>query len=248
MAYRNPLNDKISGGLTAYGQVVGILMSDTTIPRIPGDPGHAETFSFPVIHGVLTGFPFEDLVDIKKDHVEILIHQAKALQKKGVSLIASDCGLFGPFHEDLRAHLEVPFIGSALDMVPLLQRFSPPHRHLGIITGHTGILKPDHLKASGIDPATVAIAGMENSLEFNRVVIEKTPSLDVENMRKGVVEAALCLSHKNLGAIVLECTNLISYRIDIQNALRVPVFDLVTLIEFYISGLRLHCFESRFIR
>ncbi len=248
MAYRTPMNDKISGGLAAYGHLVGILMSDSTIPRIPGDPGHAETFSFPVIHGVLTDFPFEDLVDIKKDHIHILIDQAKALEKKGVSLVATDCGLFAPFHEDLRGQLKVPFMGSALDVVPLLQRFLPSNRRVGIITGHTGILKPEHLKASGIDPATVAIAGMENSLEFNRVVIEKHPSLDVEKMRQGVVAAALGLSHQNLGAIVLECTNLISYRIDIQRALKLPVFDLVTLIEFYVSGLRLQNFGSQFIR
>lgn len=248
MAYQTPMKDKVSGGLAAYGHLVGILMSDSTIPRIPGDPGHGATFSFPVIHGVLTGFPFEDLVDIKKDHIHILIHQAKALEKKGVSLVATDCGLFAPFHEELKAHLKVPFMGSALDMVPLLQRFLPSSRHIGIITGHTGILKSDHLTASGIDPATVAIAGMENSLEFNRVVMEQHSILDVENMRKGVVEAALSLSHQNLGAIVLECTNLISYRIDIQKALRVPVFDLVTLIEFFVSGLRLQNFGSQFIR
>jgi hypothetical protein len=36
------------GGTVNYGRVAGILMLDSTIPRIPGDPGHAATFSFPV--------------------------------------------------------------------------------------------------------------------------------------------------------------------------------------------------------
>ncbi|MCF6249500.1 MAG: hypothetical protein L3J69_19420, partial [Desulfobacula sp.] len=115
--------NRISGGQTSYGHMVGILMNDSTIPRIPGDPGHAETFSFPVTYEVLKGFPFEDLITISKDNIDILIGQAKALQKKGVSLIVTDCGLFAPFHSDLRKHLDVPFIGSALDVVPLLQGF-----------------------------------------------------------------------------------------------------------------------------
>lgn len=241
------MTGKITGGRTTYGHIVGILMTDSLSPRIPGDPGHAETFSFPVVYEVLRGFPFQDLIDIKKDHMNILLNRAKALQDKGVSLIAADCGLFGPFQEDMKKYLQVPFIGSALDMVPLLQRFLPSTRKVGILTGDTGLLKPTHLEASAIDPDTVCIAGMENSSEFKKVVIDRSPELDIEKMRQGAVDAALALSSKDLGAIVLECTNLISFRSDIQNALKVPVFDLVSLIEFYVSGFRLKAFLSAFI-
>jgi hypothetical protein len=242
------MTSPITGGLSSYGHVAGILMNDSTIPRIPGDPGHAETFSFPVIYEVLKGFPFEDLVDIKKDNIDILIDQAKALEAKGVSLIATDCGLFGPFHGDLKKHLNISFIGSALDIVPLLQRFLSLKNKVGIITGDTKILKPEHLKTSGIDPDSVLIAGMENSSEFKKVVIERNLVLDVEKMRQGVVDAALSLKRKDIGAVVLECTNLISFRMDIQKALRVPVFDLVSLIEFYVSGFGIRKFQSQFIR
>ena len=62
------MKNAISGGLNSYGHIVGILMNDSTIPRIPGDPGHAETFPFPVTYEVLRGFPFEDLIDINKDN------------------------------------------------------------------------------------------------------------------------------------------------------------------------------------
>jgi Asp/Glu/hydantoin racemase len=240
--------NNVTGGQTTYGHVVGILMNDSTIPRIPGDPGHAETFSFPVIYEVLKGFPFEDLINIRKDNIDILIDRAKVLQKKGVSLIAADCGLFGPFHEELRRYLQVPFIGSALDMVPLLQRFLPFNRKVGIITGDTQILKPDHFNASGIDPETVLIVGMDNSSEFKRVVIEGNTELNIEKMRQDLMDTAADFMGENLGAVVLECTNLISFKIDLQKALRVPVFDLVTLIEWYVSGLRSRKFHSQFIR
>ncbi len=241
------MKDKVFGGQTSYGHIVGILMNDSTIPRIPGDPGHAETFSYPVLYEVLKGFPFEDLIDSKKDHIDILIAQAKALEKKGVSLIATDCGLFGAFHAALKKQLQIPFIGSALDIVPFLKCFLPFDLKVGIITGDTRILKTSHLNASNIDPDTVLIAGMENCKEFKKVVIEKSPKLDIEKMQKGVVDAALSLTGENLGAIVLECTNLISFRMDIQKALKRPVFDLVSLIDFYVSGFKLQQFQSRFI-
>ena len=241
------MKNNVTGGQTTYGHVVGILMNDSTTPRIPGDPGHAETFSFPVIYEVLKGFPFEDLVNIKKDNIGILIERAKMLQAKGVNLIVADCGLFGIYHEELRRHLKVPFIGSALDMVPLLQRFLPVNRKVGIITGDTRILKLDHFKASGIDHETVLIAGMDNSSEFKKVVIEKNTELNVDKMRDELMDTATSLLNEDLGAIVLECTNLIPFRIDLQNILKVPVFDLVTLIEFYVSGFRSRIFQSQFI-
>jgi len=241
------MNQIVTGGKSFYGHIVGILMSDSTSPRIPGDPGHAETFSFPVIHEVTKGFPFDDLISIGKDNIDQLIAPALALQAKGVSLIAADCGLFGPFHDDLNLHLDIPFIGTALDLIPLLQRLSPRNTHVGIITGDSRILTPRHLNASGIDEGSVDIVGMENSSEFNRVVREGGLELDISMMRQSVIEAAGKLSQKKLGAVVLECTNLISYRTDIQRVLNVPVFDLVTMIEFYVSGLKIRDFQSHYI-
>ena len=240
--------EKITGGFSSYGHMAGILMSDSTTPRIPGDPGHAETFSFPVVYEVLHGFPFQDLIDINKEHIGILTNRAKSLEEKGVSLVAADCGLFGPFQKEMKSHLKVPFIGSALDLVPLLQRHLPAGRKVGIITGDTSILKPAHLEASGIDPESVVLVGMENSAEFNRVVIQRAQTLDPDEMRRGVLRAAEALAGRKVGPIVLECTNLISFRRDIQELLRKPVYDLVSLIEFYISGFAKRVFDSQFVR
>ncbi len=241
------MTHKVTGGRSTYGHLVGILMNDSISPRIPGDPGHAETFPFPVVYEVLHGFPFEDLIAAKKDNIDKLIEPALRLQEKGVSLIATDCGLFGPYHDDFKTHLDVPFIGTALDLIPLLQHFHPSSRPIAVITGDTRILSAEHFRASGIEPDTVMLAGMENSSEFQRVVIEKHLELDVDKMRQGVKDSAATLIGKNIGAVVLECTNLISYREDVQKLLGVPVFDLVSLIELYVSGLAIRKFHSRFI-
>lgn len=241
------MNDT-AGGLTTYGHLVGILMSDSTIPRIPGDPGHAETFPFPVIYETLTGFPFDDLIAIKRDNVDILIEKATALEEKGVSLVVADCGLFGPYRVDFTSSLRVPFIGTALDVAPLIHHWLPATKKIGILTGDSRILTSEHLAASGIkstDP--VVVAGMENSAEFDRIVIRRGRDLDVRKMRLDVLDAASKLIDQNLGAVILECTNLISFRYDIRKFLKVPVFDLVTLIDMYVAGLRAQKFQSAFI-
>jgi aspartate/glutamate racemase len=237
------------GGTANYGQVAGILMLDSTIPRIPGDPGHAETFDFPVRYGVIRDFPFEDLVEICKDNIDRVIKAAIDLQTEGVNFIAADCGLFSPFQPDIADALDIPFIDSALNLVPLIAGFLPGHQQIGLITGDTRLLKTPHLAAAGADPDRLVIRGMENSEAFNKVVINRGRKLDIEAMQAGVLSVAedLFRSGESLGAVVLECTNLITFRPDIQQQFNVPVFDLVNLMEFFADGYRFRDFTPRYL-
>ena len=239
----------IFGGTTNYGQVAGILMLDSTIPRIPGDPGHAETFDFPVRYGVVRDFPFEDLVELRRDNMDRVIKAAIDLQTEGVNFVAADCGLFSPFQQDIADALSIPFIGSALNLIPLLAGFLPGYQKIGLITGDTRLLKSSHLNAAGADPDRLVIRGMENSQEFKDVVINRGPKLDIEAMQAGVLTAAedLFRSGQTIGAVVLECTNLITFRSDIQQEFNVPVFDLVSLMEFFADGYRFRDFTSRYL-
>lgn len=45
----------VHGGHPAYGHRIGILVLDSTIPRIPGDLGNATTYPFPAPHKVVRG-------------------------------------------------------------------------------------------------------------------------------------------------------------------------------------------------
>ena len=93
------------------------------------------------------------------------------------------------------------------------------------------------------------IRGMENSEEFKQVVINRGPKLDIAAMQAGVLTAAedLFRSGETIGAVVLECTNLITFRSDIQREFNVPVYDLVSLIEFFADGYRIRNFTSRYL-
>jgi len=239
----------VFGGTTNYGQVAGILMLDSAIPRLPGDPGHAATFDFAVRYEVMRDFPFKDLVEIRGDHIDQVINAAIALQVAGVNFVAADCGLFSPFQKHIADALTIPFIGSALNLVPLVASFLPGHQKIGLITGDTRLLKSPHLEAAGADPDRLVIRGMEKSEEFNKVVINRGQRLDPEAMQAGVLSAAedLFRSGETIGAVVLECTNLITFRSDIQQQFNVPVFDLVSLIEFFADGYCFRNFASRYL-
>lgn len=238
---------KVYGGTTNYGQVAGILMLDSQIPRVPGDPGHAETFPFPVRYGVIRDFPFQDLVDIRKDRLELVIQAALELEREGVNVVAADCGLFSVFQGDIAEALTVPFLGSSLNLIPFIAGFLPKHRKIGVITGDTRLMKREHLRAAGAEPDRIVLVGMEHSQEFRKVVIERGNALDLERMREDTLRVAEGLSDQSPAAVVLECTNLATFRSDVQRLLRVPVFDAVSLIAFFVEGFRIKRFTSDYV-
>jgi hypothetical protein len=243
------MESNVFGGTTNYGQIAGILMLDSKIPRLPGDPGHAATFEFPVRYGVVHDFPFDDLVEIRRHKIDRILTASIDLQNEGVSFIAADCGLFSAFQSDIADVLDIPFIGSSLNLIPLISGFLGSKQKIGLITGHTGLLKDGHLRSAGADPNRLVVRGMEHSQEFQDVVIKRGLKLNPEALQAGVLTAVedLFRSGESIGAVVLECTNLIHFRSHIQKQFNIPVFDMVSLIEFFAEGYRLRDFKSSYI-
>ena len=64
----------LQGGRTYYGPKIGILMMRTRFPRIPGDPGNAATFPFPVSYRVVPDlFPAGRIpADADEDQIQSL--------------------------------------------------------------------------------------------------------------------------------------------------------------------------------
>ncbi len=91
----------------------------------------------------------------------------------------------------------------------------------------------EHLAGAGIgSDVPIAIAGMEGEKEFTRVLLGDEMVLDVDLAREEHVRVArrLVAEHPDVGAIVLECTNMPPYTADIQRETGLPVFDIVSLV------------------
>jgi len=108
---------------------------------------------------------------------------------------------------------------------------------VGIITARKQSLTQKHLVGVGIQHYPLAIIGMEEVEEFSTVFIEGKPELDVKKCRTEMVEAALTLKklHPDVGAIVLECTNMPPFSDAIRKATGLPVFDVVTMLNYAYS-------------
>jgi Asp/Glu/hydantoin racemase len=226
---------RVRGGFNQYGFTVGILMLDTRFPRIPGDMGNAATFPFPVrYHRVAGASP--DLV-VRRGAAGLLpafVEGARALEREGVGAITTNCGFLVTYQRQLAAAVTVPVFTSSLLLVPLVHRMLAPGRRVGIMTVSGATLGPELLAAAGVAPEVpVAVAGLEGEKEFTRVLLGDELELDVDLAREEHVRVArrLLAEHPDVGAIVLECTNMPPYAADIQRETGLPVFDVTTLVR-----------------
>jgi Asp/Glu/hydantoin racemase len=232
---------RVQGGYNLYGFSVGILMLDTQFPRIPGDMGNATTFPFPVrYHRVPGASP--DLV-VRKGSRELLpafIEGARFLAHEGVRAITTNCGFLAKFQRELAAAVSVPVFASSLLLVPMVHRMLPPGKAVGILTVDATSLTPDDFESVGVtSEIPVAVAGLETEQEFTRVLLGNQLVLDVEAARREHIRVAqrLCAEHPEIGALVLECTNMPPYRADLQAATGLPVFDIVHLVQMVHTAL-----------
>jgi len=234
-----------TGGQEVYGASVGILMLESRFPRIPGDIGNALTWPFPVLYKVVRGASPERVVSQgSKGLKEGFIEAARELVDNGADGVTTTCGFLSLFQTELANAVNVPVATSSLMQVPLVQALLPKDRRVGVLTISKASLTADHLRAAGV-PADTPVVGTDHGREFSRVIINNEPSMDVESARQDLLAAAreLTESHHDLGAIVLECTNMVPYAADIRRETGLPVFSIYSFVVWFQSALTPRAFR-----
>ncbi len=229
------------GGKSIYGVPLGILMLEAKFPRIPGDMGNGTTWPFPVLYKVVSGASPEKVVlngatGLLPDFIEA----ARDLVRLGAEAITTNCGFLALFQREIASAVGVPVATSSLMQVPWVQSTLPPGKRVGIVTVSAATLTPKHLEAAGV-PLDTPVTGTETGKEFFRVLIKaEKEDMDIALAERDVVEAGARLVSENpdVGAIVLECTNMPPYAAALQDAVGLPVYDIYSMITWFHAGLR----------
>ena len=232
----------VYGVTNLYGFAIGILMIEGYFPRPPGAIGNATTFPFPVLYRVVKGATGDRIVrqlpelDPKgadyKAAIAPWIEGAQALEREGVRAITSSCGFTALFHRELAEAVDIPVFATSLLLISLLSKMLKPSRRIGVITADSRVLTERHLQAAGVDPGTVAIAGLENCPLFEEMTYQNQHDIDLQRLEREVVGVATGLveADRSVGAILLECSLLPPYAVAVQRATRLPVFDFTHLV------------------
>ncbi|MXQ14533.1 aspartate/glutamate racemase family protein [Microvirga makkahensis] len=234
------------GGRAVYGEAIGILVLDTSFPRIPGDVANATTFDFPVRYHVIDAATPEKIVseaDRARALLPAFIEGARLLEKQGVRAITTTCGFLTVMQKEIAAAVSVPVVTSSLFLIPLLRSMLDSERSIGVLTAHSGKLSPEHLIAAGVQPNwAVHVRGLEESPAFSRAIFGKGD--DCIEMNVDQVEAEVVSECRKLvddvpgiGCIVFECTNLQPYAPAVQARIGLPIFGIYHLVNLLQSGI-----------
>jgi Asp/Glu/hydantoin racemase len=231
---------KARKGQVSYGESIGIILLDTFTPFIPGDVGNASTYSYPVRYKTIKNFTVERMYDMDSSFIEAFKEAGKELVQEGVKAITGDCGYMALFQEELAQELDVPVFMSSLLQVPFIQRTLRPNDKIGVICANSKILNESLLTSVGItDPSRLAVKGLENQEYFRKGVIIEVGELHADKVEQEVVSTALELVQEDpsVKVILLECSVLPPYAAAVQEAVKLPVFDYVTMIDYVHSGI-----------
>ena len=79
---------------------------------------------------------------------------------------------------------------------------------------------------------------MQDEPEFYSSILDPKGTMDTDLINQETVAKALSMKeeHPDLGAILLECSLLPPYAAAVQQAVGVPVFDFVSLIDYLQAG------------
>lgn len=218
---------------------IGILMLETRFPRLPGDIGNPDTWPFPVLYRTVQGAtPGRVVRPEDPDLLPDFIEAAQSLEAQGAQGITTSCGFLSLYNDALAAAVSVPVAASALSQVALANRLLPASRRAGILTVSASALGAAHLAAAGV-PDDTPVGSTEGGRVFSEAILGDAEAFDRDAAEADNVDAAwdLLARHPEVGAIVLECTNMAPYAGAIRRATGVPVYSIVSFVEWFHAGL-----------
>ena len=229
------------GGKSVYGAVLGILMLEARFPRIHGDIGNATTWPFPVQYRVVKGASPDKVV--RQDPmllVDKFIDAANELVDSGCDGITTNCGFLALTQEKIANAVPVPVATSSLMQIPMVQSLLPPGKKVAVLTISKNTLTMAHLDAAGVKkPKEVPIFGTDGGRALTRCILDDHEVINFADCRQDMIDAAkeIVETDRDVGAIVLECTNMAPYAYDVRKVTGLPVFSMYTFIKWFHEGL-----------
>ena len=230
-----------SGGKPIYGATLGILMLEARFPRIHGDIGNATTWPFPVQYRVVKGASPDKIV--RQDPMKMVdgfINAAQDLVESGCDGITTNCGFLTLTQDRISKALAVPVATSSLMQIPMVQALMPAGKKVAVLTISKESLTLDHLRAAGVrDPESIPVFGTDGGRTFTRSFLEDCETIDFAECRLDMLDAArqIVETDRDIGAIVLECTNMTPYAYDVRKATGLPVFSIYSYLKWFHESL-----------
>ncbi|EXJ83395.1 hypothetical protein A1O1_07017 [Capronia coronata CBS 617.96] len=221
---------------------LGFISVDVHFPRPPGDPFNEQTWPFPLVREQAQGSQLHQIVTkdgYTADFVDRFVEAGQRLIARGCVGIITSCGFLAMAQPELAKRLSVPVATSALIQIPSVHALLPPTQSVGIITFDASKLGALHLSQLLIgDVDRLHIIGVPEDGELGRMVRDGAAYVH-ERIEEELIQCArdLVERYPDIGALVLECTQMPPFARAIQEAVHLPVYDVYTMGMWFYSGL-----------
>ncbi|WP_432474612.1 aspartate/glutamate racemase family protein [Amphritea sp. HPY] len=223
----------IKGGINICGVPLGVISLESYFPKPDGHIKHPASFDFPILYKTVQGATIDRL--IRERDPELLkpfIEAAQELEREGVKAITGSCGFLALHQKALADAVDIPVFMSSLIQVPLVSRMLKSDQKVGVVVANSEALTQDHLSGVGIADEPMVVAGMQDQSQFFDVILKGNhDDLDMDLFEQeltGVI-ATMLENNPEVGAVVLECTDLSHFAPQLQQTFGLPVFDLSSL-------------------
>jgi hypothetical protein len=206
-----------------------------TMPR-QSIAGHA--IGIPVRYRILREATVERIMRADPALLDMIIQAGHEFEQEGVRAMVGACGYFANYQREVAAALNIPVFLSSLLQVPMIYRALKPEQQVGILVANAKAVNQTMLEACGItSDIPIAYLGMEDQPEF-RNILEYGGQFHYDRFEAEVVSRAqqLVAGNPNVGAILLECSDLPPFAWSVQRAVKLPVFDFISMINWIYHG------------
>ena len=213
------------------GFAIGIIAVELNYPKVPGNVANATTYPFPVLYKKVS-FQIERLFEGDGSLEKEIVEAAKELEREGVRAIIGACGYFIHFQKAVVDAVNVPVFLSSLCQIPLIRMSISERRKILVLAASGEHINDAMLSAAGTDTASLIIKNIGDLPAFHPIRYGET-RLDHKKLTEELCEAVkdALYSNPDVGAILLECSDLPPYARAIQSVSGLPVFDFNTMID-----------------
>lgn len=222
---------QIKGGQNICGVSIGVLALESYFPKPPGHIKNPSSLGFTTCYEIIEGLTVPGLLNNPSDDmIAPLLDAARRLERLGVKAITGSCGFLALFQRQITEAVSVPVFVSSLVQAPLI--YVMTGKPVGVLTASASLLTQKHLDGVGAANIPLVIEGLESSDEFSKVILRnERDDMDLKLVEVEVMSAGERLISRapEIGAILLECTDLPPYAHRLQERFGRPVFDIITL-------------------
>lgn len=210
----------------------GLMQLET----MAGNSTNPASYPFPVRLVEVKGACVETVITHpSKELLQSMIAICRQLKEEGVQAVTTSCGFNAIFQKELADNAGIPVFTSALLQVPFAQAMVGRNHSVGVITANRASLTRAHMEACNItDDMNVFVMGLEDAPQWRKIFDQPDTPFDMDAVSEEILGVArrAAKEHPDLGAIVLECTDLPPYAARIRQELNVPVFDINSLVGY----------------